>query len=35
MSDAQLAEMETVAKRYAYAPSLYRKEHALALNGRG
>jgi hypothetical protein len=34
MSEAQLAEMETVAKRYAYAPSLYRWARALALNGR-
>lgn len=34
MSDTQLAEMEAVAKRYPYAPSLYRWGRALALNGR-
>jgi hypothetical protein len=34
MSDKQMAEVGAAAKRYPYAPSLYRWARALALNGR-
>lgn len=34
MGPSQLQRMEAVAKRYPYAPSLYRWARALALNGR-